>query len=73
MNAENDVPVSGEPELTDADAPVEAAEAEAEEEPLNRAARRARDKQAKPSHVGPRVAFGQVASRPGRPRTKRPQ
>lgn len=71
MNAEPDVPVPGEPELADADAPEEAPAAE--EEPLNRAARRARAKQATPSHVGPRQAFGQPASRGGRPRTKRPQ
>ena len=50
---------------------TEAAEAEpAESEPLNRAARRAKAKQADPSHVGPRPGYA-PAGRGGRSHTKR--
>lgn len=73
MNDTPDVPA--EPEPADHDTPAEDADAaEAEEEaPLNRAARRARDKQAAPSHVGPRQGVGRSAGRRGRPHTKGPR
>jgi hypothetical protein len=62
------------PKRVDESAPeaTEAAEAEptAEAEPLNRAARRAKPKQADPSHVGPRPGFA-PAGRGGRSHTKR--
>ncbi|WP_433290993.1 hypothetical protein ACQPZQ_00885 [Pseudonocardia sp. CA-142604] len=63
------------PELVDEPAPeatTEAVEAEpaAEAGPLNRAARRAKPKQADPSHVGPRSGFA-PAGRGGRSHTKR--
>jgi hypothetical protein len=62
------------PEHVDQPAPeaTEAAEAEpaAESEPLNRAARRAKAKQADPSHVGPRPGYA-PAGRGGRSHTKR--
>jgi hypothetical protein len=72
MSQQSSVPEQ--PELVDESAPeaTEAAEAEAaaESEPLNRAARRAKPKQADPSHVGPRHGFA-PAGRGGRSHTKR--
>jgi hypothetical protein len=65
---------SEQPEPVDEPAPeaTEAAEAEpaADSEPLNRAARRAKAKQADPSHVGPRPGFT-PSGRGGRSHTKR--
>jgi hypothetical protein len=61
------------PEPVDEPAPeaTEAAEAEpAESEPLNRADRRAKAKQADPSHVGPRPGYA-PSGRGGRSHTKR--
>ncbi|GAA1191591.1 hypothetical protein [Pseudonocardia alaniniphila] len=60
------------PELVDEPAPEATTEAEpaAEAEPLNRAARRAKPKQADPSHVGPQPGFA-PARRGGRSHTKR--
>ena len=66
MNATPEVPEeSGEPD------PVAPEAEEGVEAPLNRAARRAKAKNAAPSHVGPQSDWVHPGTRVGRPRTKR--